>query len=154
MKTTIRKRLGRAAYSLVEVVVASSVLMIGVGAACVLSLTMIGQEETHVRVARAANLVENATRLYQLGLDPSEILALLPPDQMVVSFTATAETAPPVTGIGTPQMVAWSLEFAPVPEDNVWAPLSWGGKPDKNLPGNADTRTIGPIKSYRTSFRP
>ena len=68
MNITIQRRFRRAGYSLVEVVVASSVLMIGVGAACALSLTMIGQEEGHVRIARGVNLVENATRLYQLGL--------------------------------------------------------------------------------------
>ena len=66
MKTNSIKRALRSGYALVEVVVASSVLMIGVGAACVLSLTMIGQEEMHVRVARGVNVMENATRLYQL----------------------------------------------------------------------------------------
>lgn len=154
MKTTIQKRLGRAAYSLVEVVVASSVLMIGVGAACVLSLTMIGQEETHVRIARGVNLVENATRLYQLGLDSSEVLALLPPDKMVASFTASAETSPPIAGIGTPQFVSWTMQFYPVPGTTTWSPGTWGGKPDTSIAGNSDLRTIGPIKSYRTSFRP
>jgi hypothetical protein len=153
MKTTIQKRLRCAAYSLVEVVVASSVLMIGVGAACVLSLTMIGLEESHTRIARGVNLVENATRLYQLGLDSSEILALLPPDKMVTSFTATTQTSPPISGIGTPQFVAWTMLFSPVAGTTTWSAGSWGGKPDTAISGNSDVRTIGPIKSYRTSIR-
>lgn len=153
MNTNISKRLGHAAYSLIEVVVASTVLMIGVGAACVLSLTMIGQEETHVRVSRALNLVENATRLYRLGLNSSEVFALLPPDKMVTSFTASTQSAPSITGIGAPELVSWTLQFSPVPGTTTWSAGTWGGKPDTSISGNSDVRTIGPIKSYRTSFR-
>jgi len=153
MRTNLHKRNRRAAYSLVEVVVASSVLMIGVAAACVLSLTMIGQEETHVRVSRASNYMENATRLYQLGFSSAEAKALLPQDIMVKSITATAQTAPNTT-VGNPEFISWTLQFYPIPSSSVWTAGTWGGKPDTTISGNSDYRTMGPVKSYRTSLRP
>ncbi len=111
MRTRINRRHNRAGYTLVEAAVAATVLLIAVGAACALSLTMITQEEIHVRVSRAVNLVENATRLYHLGIDtevPSgstdaTVFSLLPPDPMVSGFTATAQTGAAMTGIGAPR---------------------------------------------------
>lgn len=161
MKTNSIKRALRSGYTLVEVVVASSVLMIGVGAACVLSLTMIGQEEMHVRVARGVNVMENATRLYQLGIpisvpvgstDPT-VFSLLPPDPMVSSFTASAETSTAMTGIGAPQEVSLTLDIHPTSDSTVWTPGTWGGRPDTSISGNSDVRTIGPVKVLRHSFR-
>ena len=113
MKTNFYRRTSRAGYTLLEVAVASTILMIGVGAACVLSLTMSKQEESHQRVARAINQLENAVALYQLGFTPTEAMNLLPDDPMRVSggFTATAETNVAMTGIGAPQMTQFSMDI-------------------------------------------
>lgn len=157
MRTRIYRRHNRAGYTLVEAAVAATVLLIAVGAACALSLTMITQEEIHVRVSRAVNLVENATRLYHLGIDtevPSgstdaTVFSLLPPDPMVSGFTATAQTSAAMTGIGAPQQVSFALTFFPTADPAVWQPATtsfsgtWGGRPDTAIAGNSDTRTIG-----------
>ena len=153
MKTNLQKRRHSAGYSLVEVVVASTVLLIGVGAACVLSHTMIGQEETHVRAARANNVAENATRLYQLGFSGAEAKALLPPDPMIKNLTVSSEQVANLA-IGDPEYVSWSLEFYPIPSSGVWTANTWGGKPDTSISGNSDTRTLGPVKAYRSSMHP
>lgn len=167
MRTQLNRCASRAGYTLIEVAVAATVLLIAVGAACALSLTMITQEEMHVRVSRAINLVENATRLYQLGIDtevPSgstdpTVFSLLPPDLMVTSFTATAQTAPAMAGIGAPEQVSFSITFNPTYDSSVWQPATstfsgtWGGRPDTAIAGNSDTRTIGPVKVMRTSVR-
>lgn len=69
-------------YTIVEAMVAVSILMLGVAAAAALSMTMVKQEEINARAARAVNWQENAVRLYQLGLgstsDTSEILDVMP----------------------------------------------------------------------------
>lgn len=167
MRTQINRLASNAGYTLVEVAVAATVLLIAVGAACVLSLTMITQEEMHVRVSRAINLMENAARIYQLGIDtevPSgstdpTVFSLLPPDPMVTSFTATAQTAAAMTGIGAPQQVSFSITFNPTADPSVWQPATssfpgtWGGRPDTAVAGNSDTRTIGPVKAMRASIR-
>ncbi|MGI9240568.1 MAG: prepilin-type N-terminal cleavage/methylation domain-containing protein [Verrucomicrobiales bacterium] len=166
MKTQFTRSAARAGYTLVEVAVASTVLLIAVGAACTLSLTMITQEEMHVRVSRAVNLMENATRLYQLGIDTelptgstdATVFSLLPPDPMVSSFTATAQSRPAMTGIGAPEQVSFSLTFYPTADPSVWQPATtgfsgtWGGRPDTTITGNSDTRTIGPLKVIRPSI--
>ena len=55
------------AYTIVETMVAISLLMLGVGAAASLSMTLVKQEEINARAARAVNWQENAVRLYQMG---------------------------------------------------------------------------------------
>ena len=155
MKTQLSQRArSSAAYTLIEVAVATTILLIGVGAACVLSLTMISQEETHVRAARAASLMENAVRMYHLGIEPSVIFSTLPPDPMVKTFTSTTESHPVMTGVGAPDHVSFTLNYHTSSDTSVWTPGTWGGRPDTAVSGNLDYRTLGPIRAYRTSFRP
>ena len=154
MKNQLHKRRSRTGYTLVEVAVATTILMIGVGAACALTLTMNSQEEAHVRNARATNLMENATRLYQLGLDTNTIFAILPPDPLVKTFSATAQTNPVMTGVGAPDHVSFTLNYHTSSDTTTWSPGTWSGRPDTIATGNPDYRTLGPIKVYRTSFRP
>lgn len=80
-------RLLRSGYTLIETVVASSVLFIAVAAASSLSLSLVTQEEINERTARACNYLDNAARLYQLGLAPSQIQSLLPPDPIITGLT-------------------------------------------------------------------
>ncbi|MFT4546744.1 MAG: type II secretory pathway pseudopilin PulG [Verrucomicrobiales bacterium] len=157
MKTTLHKHASRAAYTLIEVTVASSILMIGVGAACVLSLTMLQQEGSHLRVNRATNIIENAAHLYQLGIAPADIAGILPPDPMVKAFSyrapTTAETVD-MPQIGNPQVVMLSLEYYTSEGAVAWTPGTWGTRPDTADASQKDTRTIGPLKVYRHSYRP
>ena len=87
------------AYTIIEVMVAAGILVIGVAAAAALALTMVSQEESNAQVARAFNIQEQAGRLYQLGLAPAEIASILPPEPNVeeLNFTTGATN---VTGVG------------------------------------------------------
>jgi len=100
----------RAGYTLIEVLVASAVVLLGVAAAATLSLTMVAQEEANVRVARALNLQEQAGRLYQLGLDPDAISSILPPEPNVVSLTFSPG-AVTVTNAGAMEVADCELVF-------------------------------------------
>ncbi len=143
------------AYSLVEVMIGSAILMIGVGAACVLSLTMVSQEEGNVRASRALNVFENAVQLYQLGLSPAEAVALLPADPAVLSLSMTPNTSA-VTGIGTPERVDAQMQFTTMinkqPSDNstiTWTAGKWTGGAN----GSANTRSTEVIAVYRPATR-
>jgi type II secretory pathway pseudopilin PulG len=81
MKNTIhllKHRLSARAYSLIEVLAAGAIVAIGAGAAASLSASVGLQEDLARRVSVARNYQENMARLWQLGLDPIEIVAILP----------------------------------------------------------------------------
>lgn len=78
------KRLFQKGYTLIEVLAASTILSIAVGAAASLSLTMNTQEEINHRVTRALSIQENATIMFQLGLDQAQINNLIPQDPQVI----------------------------------------------------------------------
>lgn len=68
-----------AAYSLVEVLVAAAILAVGLAAAAVLINTLVIQQEMDSGAVRAANLQEQATMLYRLGVtNPQDLYSLLP----------------------------------------------------------------------------
>lgn len=87
------------AYTLIEALVASSILLIGISAAASLSLAMVTQEEMNERSVTAANYLDNASRLYQVGVDKGQIRNLLPVAPVVESLTFS-ERDLTVTGIG------------------------------------------------------
>jgi prepilin-type N-terminal cleavage/methylation domain-containing protein len=65
-------------YSLVEVMVAAAIVAVGLTAAAVLIGTLMQQEELNAATLRAANLQEQAVKLYRLDLSPTDIVDLLP----------------------------------------------------------------------------
>lgn len=67
-----------AAYTLIEVLVAATIVGVAVSAAVSMSATMNLQEELSWRVSVALNYQENACRLWQFGLSPAEITAVMP----------------------------------------------------------------------------
>jgi type II secretory pathway pseudopilin PulG len=73
-----KNRLCRSAYTLIEVLAAGAIVAIGAGAAASLSATVGFQEDVARRVSIARNYQENMAQLWQLGLDPVEIIALMP----------------------------------------------------------------------------
>jgi prepilin-type N-terminal cleavage/methylation domain-containing protein len=80
-----------AAYSLIEVMIASAIIAVGLAAAAVLVGTLMTQQELNAASLRASNLQEQAVRLYRLDMDPDQIPALLPE-------VATGGSSPPVGG--------------------------------------------------------
>lgn len=75
------------AYTLIEALVASSILMIGIGAAASMSLAFITQEEISERANKAFGHLENAVALHQAGVPGARIPGLLPPEPVVTSLT-------------------------------------------------------------------
>ena len=71
-------RPARGGYSLIEVLIASAVLLIGISAAAVMIGAISTQETTDARVAQALNMQEQAGRLWQLGLTPATVTNILP----------------------------------------------------------------------------
>ena len=65
-------------YSLVEVMVAAAIVAVGLTAAAVLASTLMQQQELNAATLRAANLHEQAAKLYRLDLRPDDIYRLLP----------------------------------------------------------------------------
>lgn len=98
----------RGAYTLIEALVASGVLLIGVSAACSMSLSLVTQEEINERSIRAFNYLDNAARLYRLGMEPSEIPALLPSEPMVDSLTFVGRKTA-ASGIGVSGSTAFPI---------------------------------------------
>lgn len=126
------RRAASSGYTLVEVLVGSSILMLGFAAACVMSLTMVTQEEMSHRMARALSVQENAARLFQLGIDPALINAdnststgLLPSNSdMSLSITAEDGT---VTGVGTLEAVTITANIFTTENDSnlTAAEIGW-----------------------------
>lgn len=72
------RKVWQRAYTLIEVLTAAVIVGVGVSAAVSMSATMTLQQELSWRVSVALNYQENACRLWQLGLGPSDITATLP----------------------------------------------------------------------------
>ncbi|MEI6491162.1 MAG: hypothetical protein WCO94_01345 [Verrucomicrobiota bacterium] len=95
------------AYSLIEVLIASGILLTGIAAVAMMAHTMFLQEESNGRITRALNLQEQAATLWQLGLSSDTITNILPErclstnppgaDAVSLSFTTNAN----ITNLGT-----------------------------------------------------
>ena len=95
------------AYSLIEVLIASGILLTGIAAVAMMAHTMFLQEEANGRVTRGLNLQEQAVTLWQLGLSSSTITNILPErcmaanppgaDAVNLTFTTNAN----ITGLGS-----------------------------------------------------
>lgn len=128
-----RRRSG--AYTLIEALVASSILLIGIAAAGSMSLTLVTQEEINERSVAAVNYLDNAARLFQFGMDPGEIEAVLPEAPVVDSLTFSTRTVS-VPGLGDLPATTLSLTYHPSPAKSASAVGTWTG-------GDQDaTRTI------------
>jgi type II secretory pathway pseudopilin PulG len=160
-------------YSLVEVLVATVILMVGVGAACSMSLALVTNEEGNYRAARAMNYYENAMTLYQLGLDPAKIAVIMPPEPALVSITFFPNTTS-ILGIGAPERADVTMSFTTSPntytenaagkKTQAWSgtaaapgdilevdylPGTWTGGAN----GGENIRTTAVTPVYRTSFK-
>lgn len=84
-------------FSLVEVVMAAAIVAIGVAAGAAIMNTLVVQEEFNAGAVRAANLQEQATVLYRLGLTNTQDLYNILPE--------------PCSSVATPAANAFSLTF-------------------------------------------
>ncbi len=134
------------AYTLIETLVASAVMMLAVGAAASLSLAMVTQEEMSERTVRAANYLENATLLYQIGIEPADILGILPEEPAVVRLRATSVTEA-VDDLGDVDLLEVEMTFSPsaATADNANGTLSWTG-------GERDVTRTHTIRVFRSSW--
>lgn len=78
LRARLTQRCSAAAYTLIEVLVAASLIGMAMTAAVSMSSTMMLQEELSWRVAVAMNYQENACRIWQLGLNPADVTAIMP----------------------------------------------------------------------------
>jgi hypothetical protein len=88
-------RHAQAAYSLVELTLATGILAAGVSAAASLTMTSTRIEEMNHRKARVLALTEGAARLWQLGLSPSQAAYLLPGDPSLSSLSFNSQSGDP-----------------------------------------------------------
>jgi prepilin-type N-terminal cleavage/methylation domain-containing protein len=72
------RKLCQRAHTLIEVLTAAVIVGVGVSAAVSMATTMTLQQELSWRVSVALNYQENACRLWQLGLGPNDITAVMP----------------------------------------------------------------------------
>jgi type II secretory pathway pseudopilin PulG len=113
------------AYTLVEALIAAAILMIAVSSAAVLALITIAQEETNVRISRCVNLHEQAMRLYQLGIAPNTVNALLPPDPAVIHMPVFTVQTVTIPNLGTVERADSTITFSTTPLAGDWSPGSW-----------------------------
>ena len=136
-------------YTLIEALVASSILMIGIAAAASMSLAFITQEEISERADKAFSHLENAATLYQCGVDSSEIPGLLPPNPVVTSLTFTDRTIN-ATNLGAIPSVLITVTWKSSNASDTSGISRWtGGRQDTTR-----TASIEVIRADRTVASP
>lgn len=108
-----------AAYSLIEVLIASGILLTGIAAVAMMAHTMFLQEEANGRITRALNLQEQAAGLWQLGLSadtvtnilPEKCVSSTPPGADAVTLTFTPNANITALGAGVVESVDLTIVF-------------------------------------------
>lgn len=129
----MRHRDTKHAYSLIEVVIAGAILMVCIAAVTAMALATVTQQETNVHISQALSYQEQAARLYQLGLAPATIIAVLP-EEPGVALTFKNQTNTTIGGIAGLERVVCEVVFQPNPATSAWTEGRWVG-------GTTDTRT-------------
>jgi len=112
-------------YTLIEVLIAGAILLVGIAAAAVLANSMVQQSEANGRVSIAINFQEQAARLYQLGLPYSSITNLLPercsitdpPADGTITLTMTTASTN-ISGVGTMERAVCRMIYRVATEDD------------------------------------
>jgi hypothetical protein len=108
-------RLAGRGYSFAEVLVASSLLGLAIGGAISLSATMNVQQASASAGTLAQNFQDNAARLWQLGMSPTETLAVLPH----VADNSRLKDALVPTGTGAGDQVAFGTSSTTTLANNM-----------------------------------
>ncbi|MEQ1840264.1 MAG: prepilin-type N-terminal cleavage/methylation domain-containing protein [Verrucomicrobiales bacterium] len=130
----------RKAYTLIEALVASSILLLGIAAAASMSLSFVTQEEITERAARAFNYLDNAVALYQSGVDKNSIAALLPAEPVVTALTITDSTIN-ATNLGTLPSAVISVTYKSTSASESTSLSTWTGG-DKTVTRTASVEVI------------
>lgn len=138
-----------AAYTLIEALVASSILMIGIAAAGSMSLSFVTQEEITERAQKAFNYLDNATALYQAGVDKSQLAGLLPAEPVVTNLTIKDRTID-ATNLGPVPSALISVTYTSTGATSANSRLRWTGG-DKNA---SRTVSVEVIRASRTLASP
>lgn len=132
MRNAIHRARKFRAYTIVEALVASSILLIGISAAASMSLTLLTQEEINERSVKAFNYLDNAARLYQLGVPAGQIESILP-DEPVITSLSNSNSVAAVPGLGNVNLLTLTVTYTPAgatagndPDDPDWT----GGNKD------------------------
>lgn len=100
-------------FSLVEVVMAAAIVAIGVAAGAAIMNTLVVQEEFNAGAVRAANLQEQSTVLYRLGVtNPQDLYNILPEPCSAAAIPAANAFS---LTFGTPSVVTNTVAGASVP---------------------------------------
>jgi prepilin-type N-terminal cleavage/methylation domain-containing protein len=97
-----RRPVPRAAYTLIEVLVALSIIALAIGAASRLSLGQTLTDEIIQKESFAVNYAENAARLWQLGINDPVPLLLRSPNTDGSLMTLTIDSNPATTTVDAP----------------------------------------------------
>jgi prepilin-type N-terminal cleavage/methylation domain-containing protein len=123
------KRPRSAAYTLIEVLVASALIALVLAGVAAMALVVVTQEETGARTARVFNYQEQAVRLWQLGLTPDVIAAILPGEPSISSLEFDAAPVP-IAGVGNVERAVCTVTFQPNQGAAAWSAGRWtGGDP-------------------------
>lgn len=114
----------RAAYTLIEVLVASALIALVLAGAAAMALIVVTQEEIGARVARVVNYQEQAVRLWQLGLEPSTIQTILPGEPAITSLAFDTSTVT-LTGVGNVEHAVCTITFLPNQGATSWSAGRW-----------------------------
>lgn len=133
-------------YSLIEVMIAAAVLMVAIAGAGAMALSVITQQETNAVIARAIGYQEQAARLYQIGLAPSTISAILPAEPALVSLTFQNLTTPALAGVGSMERAECVMVFRPSPATSSWSVGTWN-------PGDATKQVTNSLTVLRPVTR-
>ncbi len=144
---TTRRRGG---YTLIEALVASVILMIGISGASSLTLTLITQDEMSQRTAVALNTQENAAELFRMGLSAADIAALLPDDPVTTTLTVTTGVESVAHSPAVPGLPNLSMPYADItvtfnasPATESWTGRIWTG-------GVKDAARTLTLRAYRS----
>lgn len=99
-------------YTLIEVLAAAAIVSIGTTAMVSLSATVMLQEELAVRVAVTRNYQENMVRLWQLGLSPVQVMAVMPAQTQNALLEQAISGTPTLSETGTTTVNGAAMDTA------------------------------------------
>ncbi len=157
METSNRNKLLRsrraAGYTLVEVLIASGILMMGISAACLMSLAMVTQEEMSHRISRSLNAQENAARLWQLGLADTDVFgsgSILPANPDISMTTAVSNADLGAAGTLPGVVITATIYSSPATSNAPVQSGYWtGGAPADGGARDSRTNVITVYRSLR-----
>jgi len=102
----------RAGYTLIELLAAAAIVSISATAMVSLSATVMLQEEMAARVAITRNYQENMVRLWQLGLSPVQVVAVMPSQRQNVLLEQAIQGTPALVETGITTVNGTTMETA------------------------------------------